>query len=239
MTRLVVVFSLYLIIVPVSASDSQIEIGSQNFFWNEIDAGTEILSENGQRTLLTYQIGNTNGAIRRTTRASIYLGDVNYDGMLNGAPYTTISGYTGFAVEKGWQLRLIDTSVQIYTDLSLGLDIWNRELDKGGNFGYTETYGLLFSRWGYGIHYYGWYAKTGLSFPWFVHEHVNLGLDLLPVPRPSAYTEFGFQDENFGLVFYTEGYRFAESPPAPFNGNNYVQPASNMSIAGVRIIYRF
>ena len=225
------------------AADTQIGLGSEVFAWQEFDStGTRILTENGQRYRFSYQLIETDEALRQYSLSSIYFGDVNYDGhLLDGTPYTAISGYTGISLEHGWQLQLIKTPTRIYTELGLGVDIWQRQLDKTGALGYTETFSLLFVRWNYGIQYRGFFSKVGLKSPLYIHEYVDLGLSLKPIPQLSSYAELGYRFGQFVLTLYADDYRLGESPSALYNGDGryYHQPTSTMDTLGLRFSLRY
>jgi hypothetical protein len=230
--------------------------GVENFHWSEYDAaGTLLLEESGQRQFLAYRKVDYDAAGISTLSGRFYFGDVFYDGQLmDGTPYSSTTGYTGFSVEQSRQYpRLVG---EVHGELGLGMEWWRRILDKDGTYGYTEHYLTLYVRAGLGVGRSGsgWYGNAGLKYPVAVNETVSGirdmtyiydNIHLNPAPASSIFAQLGYAYPSWDWALYYDGYHFQQSPPSEATsgglatGNFFVQPESVMERIGVRFSSRF
>lgn len=186
-------------------------------------------------------------------RGRAYIGDVNYDGtgLFTGAPIRGTSRYAGMANEGElrWRTRF-KQNYRVDLLFALGLDFWERKLtavqSEDYEIGYLRLGGEIGIQGGE-----GWTAGAGVKYPFYTHEDAHLtsiGFDsnpaLKPGPDVSLFANLGYRfTDKISVIAYYDGYRFKKSQEEavnhPFTGPGVVyQPASDLSILGVRLEYR-
>ena len=185
-------------------------------------------------------------------RGKLYLGVVDYNGagLFTGIPISSTSTYTGIVNEGQARWRKPNKG-NYHTDLVLGLgwDLWTRELSSFQ----SEDYSIVYLRLGGETAVnkdQGWAVGAGLKYPVFTREDAHLteiGFDRNPTLKPgrdlSGYAHIGYWfNDKLGLIGYFESYRFKKSNEEMVNsslGAGVVfQPASTMSIFGLKLEYR-
>ena len=237
--------------IQVHARES-FEFGTESYRWSEYDSvGAWLLTESGQHQYIGYQKIDQDASGITSLYGRFFFGDVFYDGQLmDGTPYTSTTGYSGFNLEQKRQFIGGATPEATHAELGLGLDFWQRLLDKGGTTGYLESYLSFYARagLGYGRADSGWYGSTGIRYPLTVNETAYISpyddIHLNPVPRFNLYAELGYAYPAWGWALYYDGYRFERSPQAvaAIDGvpvDLFVQPRSEMDRVGVRFSLRF
>jgi len=96
----------------------------------------------------------------------------------------------------------------------------------------------------------GWIFGLGVKYPFYTHEDAHmtdLGFDRNPALKPgggaSLYGNLSCRlNEKLRLTVYYDGYEFRQSPAEAVNGTTgptaVVQPASTMSVIGLKLEYR-
>lgn len=186
-------------------------------------------------------------------RGKLYFGNVDYDGaeLFTGTPISSTSYYAGI-VNEGQARWRNPIKGNYHTDLVFGLgwDFWTREL----SYFQEEDYNIVYLRLGGEVAVNegrGWAIGAGLKYPIFTREDAHftdIGFDRNPTLKPgpdlSGYAQIGYWfDDKLGLIGYFESYRFKKSNvemadhiSAP--GLMVWQPASTMSIFGLKLEYR-
>jgi len=187
-------------------------------------------------------------------RGRLYLGDVDYSGatLVGGTPIEGVTSYFGYANEaQGRWRRPIRDNYRLDMVLGIGWDRWRRELSDIQK----EDYDIVYLRLGAEVEIrsgQGWTLGAGAKYPIRTRENAHftdLGFDQNPVLRPGrdvgGYAHIGYRfDGPWSAVLYYEGYRFKDSRPeevtsATLGAGAVYQPASSMSILGIRAEYRF
>ena len=200
---------------------------------------------------LAYTQNRDSGALF-AYRGKLWGGQVDYEGatLFGGTPVTnSTSSYAGLGNELQARWRKLDG----YLDgvLGAGLDVWRRSLSSVQKEDYAIAYLRLgvesrtddFSKWGVSI---------GLKYPIWTYENAHLddiGFDSNPILHPggelSPYASLGYRlTPKLQFVAFYDGFRFSKSPPVQVNEvaqglgpATVVQPASSMSIFGIRVEY--
>ncbi|HVY05931.1 MAG TPA: hypothetical protein VHB46_08135 [Burkholderiales bacterium] len=187
-------------------------------------------------------------------RGRIWGGTVDYDGatLFGGMPLQSKTTYEGINNEAQIRYRKSGgASGSLDGLLGIGLDLWRRELSSVQK----EDYSIGYVRLGIesNTNYKGqWTAGIGVKYPFWTYENAHfdkIGFDSNPILHPgkevSPYASLGFRfTPKFQTVAYYEGYRFSRSDPVQTNEvanglgpTSLVQPASNMSIFGIKLEY--
>lgn len=235
-----------------AAGETSASLGLEYLHWQE-DTFPAV-TETGP--LLALGLGYTqdkNAGLLFAYRGRAYLGEVNYDGagLFTGTPIQGTSRYAGMANEGQMRWRnQTERSHHIDWYLALGLDVWERKLTPTQ----SEDYQIGYLRLGgevAGNEAKGWFAGAGLKYPFYTHEDAhltNIGFDSNPTLKPGpdvsffAHVGYGFT-EKVSIVAYYDGFRFRQSEGEavnhPVSGQGVVyQPASDMSILGIKLEYR-
>ncbi len=125
---------------------------SRFFGWKEFDAdGSQALSESGALFGFGVEPRVAFGDAKRwfiKGDFEYYFGTVDYSGFLQNqlgqrTPFNTTVGYAGFELvaSTGYVFSL-SSDFELVPTAGFGFEHWSRELDKGGQFGYTEIYNV-------------------------------------------------------------------------------------------------
>lgn len=189
-------------------------------------------------------------------RGKLWFGEMDYEGSTLFPPHIPVQAttdYTGFSNELQSRYRTPARSGR-FSDLvfGLGYDTWERRLSRIQR----EDYRVFYARLGFensSRQTRSWTFGGGIKYPFWTHEDAHLdevGFDSNPALKPdgaiSLYAEIGYRfDVRWRLVGYYDGYRFNESDPVQVNDLvmgmgtvTLVQPASTMSILGLKLEYR-
>jgi hypothetical protein len=188
-------------------------------------------------------------------RGKIWGGSADYEGatLFGGTPVLSTTSYEGINNEAQvrWRKRG-NAGGSLDGVLGLGLDLWRRQLTSVQK----EDYAIGYLRLGVesGADYSGtWSVGLGIKFPFWTYENAHLdqiGFDSNPILHPgreiSPFGSLGYRfTETLQLTAYYDGYRFAQSEDVHTNEINngfgpsrVFQPASDMSIFGLRLDYR-
>ena len=202
---------------------------------------------------LAYTQNRDSGALF-AYRGKLWGGQVAYEGttLFGGTPVNDTTSYAGLGNELQARWRK-PGKPDGYLDgvLGAGLDVWRRSLSSVQKEDYAIAYLRLgvesrtddFSKWGVSI---------GLKYPIWTYENAHLddiGFDSNPILHPrgelSPYASLGYRlTPKLQFVAFYEGFRFSESSPVQVNEvaqglgpTTLVQPASSMSIFGIRVEY--
>jgi hypothetical protein len=187
-------------------------------------------------------------------RGKLWGGKVDYEGatLFGGTPINSTTSYTGLGNELQARWRK-PGKPDGYLDgvLGAGLDLWRRSLSSVQKEDYAIAYLRLgvesgtddFSKWG---------VSVGFKYPVWTYENAHLdeiGFDSNPILHPgrelSPYGSLGYRlTPKLKFVAFYDGFRFSKSSPVQVNEvaqglgpTTLVQPASSMSIFGIRVEY--
>jgi hypothetical protein len=238
-------------------------VGADTFRWEESSGGVALMEDTGWRGHVG--IGWSNLFI--PSGGPVYKAYVKlYGGMPTsecsvagcGTAEEVDSKYLGIQVEGmgGYRFGTI-AGVEIFS--GVGLDIWARQIEAGTIVNAVDyLFGTLYMKFGVSFlqrfDSFGYFLRAGIKAPLYVYETVDVtGFDtitLTPVPRisPFASLDFtfgGMPRDRFVLSFYYDTYRFAQSDPEEIKVNSVptgiytFQPDTDMSVAGVQLIFGF
>ncbi len=198
---------------------------------------------------------NRDAGVLFAYRGKLWGGTVDYDGatLFGGIPVQSTTSYTGLnnEVQARWR-KAGKPDGFLDGVLGAGLDVWRRELSSVQK----EDYAVGFLRLGVesgAEDSSKWSVSLGFKYPIWTYENAHLdqiGFDSNPILHPggeiSPYGSLGYRlNPNWQFVAYYESFRFSESPPVQTNEvamglgpTTLVQPASTMSVFGIRVEYR-
>jgi hypothetical protein len=187
-------------------------------------------------------------------RGKLWGGSVRYDGatLFGGIPVQSDTSYTGVTNELQVRWRKPGKSGgNLDGVLGAGLDVWRRSLSSVQK----EDYAIGYLRLGVESgtdESSRWTVSVGFKYPVWTYENAHLdqiGFDSNPILHPgkevSPYSSLGYRfTSNLQAVGYYDGFRFGRSDPVQANqvGNGLgpttlVQPATTMSVIGIRLEY--
>lgn len=187
-------------------------------------------------------------------RGKVWGGSVKYDGatLFGGTPIHSTSDYTGASNEMQVRWRKPGKpGGNLDGVLGAGLDVWRRSLSSVQK----EDYAIGYLRLGVESgtdESSRWTVSLGFKYPVWTYENAHLdqiGFDSNPILRPgreiSPFGSVGYRlTPTWQVVGYYDGFRFSRSASVQANEvamglgpTTLVQPATTMSIIGVRIEY--
>jgi len=235
----------------VAAAELSLSFGVEYLEWEE-DTNPSV-TEKGPLLAggIIFDQNETEGLVF-SYRGKLYFGEVDYQGaeIFTRIPIASTTYYTGL-VNEGQARWRKPIKGNYHTDLVFGLvwDFWTREL----TYFQKEDYNIVYLRLGGEVAInsnLGWVVGAGLKYPVFTREDAHLtdlGFDRNPTLKPgrdlSSYAQIGYWfDDRLGLIGYFESYRFKKSNEeiVNFGPVQWVvfQPASTMSIFGLKLEYR-
>lgn len=175
----------------------------KNFDWNEKqENGESFVQENGYLYAIgishaLYFLKNREASL--TAGANYWFGKSDYDGLLlepGGVrtPYQTQTAYSGFEgmLHAGYH-AFVSRKTSIRPFFGFKFEYWQRNLDDGGSFGYTENYKAFF-------------GDAGIKVSHSLSEHTKLfGSGMISKPFtaslsiPTVYQE-GFETNEINLT---------------------------------------
>ena len=231
-----------------------VSAGAEYFQWEESTSPT--IRETGP--IFTLGLAYTQDREKGTLlayRGKIWGGSVDYEGatLFGGTPLKSTTSYEGFSNEAQvrWRKRG-NAGGSLDGVLGLGLDLWRRQLTSTQN----EDYAIGYLRFGVesGADFSGnWSASLGIKYPIWTYENAHLdeiGFDSNPTLHPgkelSPFGSLGYRfTEKLRVTAYYDGFRFAKSDAVQVNEiaiglgpASVYQPASDMSVFGLRLDYR-
>ena len=237
-----------------TAAELSASLGLEYFTWKE--SITPSVEETGPMLALglAYTQEKDRGLLF-AYRARVYFGDVDYEGteLFTGTPISDTTTYTGIANEGQLRWRVpIPETPDYHVDyvLAVGWDTWERKLGSVQRENYDVAYmrlgGEVAPRKGK-----GWTFGGGVKYPVYTREDAHLtdiGFDSNPTLKPgkdvNLYASFGYRfEEKFSVTAYYDGFEFKQSHSEPVTsaatGSVAVfQPASSMSVIGLKLEYR-
>jgi hypothetical protein len=234
-----------------AAADLSLSVGVEYLDWEE-DTNPSV-TEKGPLFAggIIFGQNKTEGLVF-SYRGKLYIGNVDYEGagLFTGTPISSTSYYTGL-VNEGQARWRKPIKGNYHTDLVFGLgwDFWTREL----SYFQKEDFNIVYLRLGGEVAInsnQGWVVGAGIKYPVYTHEDAHLtdiGFDSNPTLKPgpdlSGYAQIGYWfNKRLGLIGYFESYRFKKSNEEMVNsmfGPGVVfQPASTMSVLGLKLEYR-
>ncbi|MBI3526388.1 MAG: hypothetical protein HY067_00270 [Betaproteobacteria bacterium] len=227
--------------------------GVEYFHWNE-NTTPEVKETGPMFTFgLAYSQEREAGALF-AYRGKIWGGSVDYEGatLLGGTPLLSTTNYEGInnEVQVRWR-KPGKVGGSLDGVVGLGLDLWRRELTSVQK----EDYAIGYLRLGVesGADYNGqWSVGLGIKLPFWTYENAHLeqiGFDSNPILHPgkelSPFGSLGYRfTEKLQVTAYYDGFRFGKSKNVNTNevatGQPIIvfQPASDMSIFGLKLEYR-
>lgn len=215
-----------------------VNVGLENFRWEEFSGGQRLLSETGPRLTAGIALDHLmQGDLSRPYAMEVrgYLGFIDYDGQTQaGVSAKTDVDYFGVSGEIMGGMRLAGSN---RVDLlgGLGVDTWTRELQDGvaanGSvaLGYQEDYFILYGKLGPGFLFQNGamrsYLQFGIKYPFYAYERVYLStigfdsdVDLRPGKKISGFAKWRMiwsggepGKPQLGMSFYYDSFRFGES----------------------------
>ncbi|SRR5258708_590542 len=187
-------------------------------------------------------------------RGKLWGGTVDYNGatLFGGTPVNSTTNYTGLNNEL--QVRWRKPGKRGGTldgVLGAGLDVWRRSLSSVQKEDYAIGYLRLGVESGTDDSS-KWSVSLGFKYPVWTYENAHLdeiGFDSNPILHPgkeiSPFGSLGYRfASQWQVVGYYDGFRFGRSTAVQANEvatglgpTTLVQPATTMSIFGIRIEY--
>jgi hypothetical protein len=187
-------------------------------------------------------------------RGKVWGGKLDYDGatLFGGTPVKSKTDYLGVSNEAQLRWRKIGKpSGTLDGVLGAGLDVWRRTLSTVQSEDYAVGYLRLGVESGSDDNS-RWTASVGFKYPvWtYLNAHFDdIGFDSNPILHPgkdvAPYGSLGYRfTPTVQVVGYYEGFRFGRSNAVQANevstglgATTLVQPASTMSVFGIRVEY--
>jgi hypothetical protein len=187
-------------------------------------------------------------------RGKLWGGSVRYDGatLFGGTPVQSNTSYAGVNNELQVRWRKPGkTGGNLDGVLGAGLDVWRRSLSTVQKEDYEIGYLRLGVESGTDESS-RWTVSVGFKYPIWTYENAHfdqIGFDSNPILHPgkevSPYTSLGYRfTSQLQAVVYYDGFRFGRSAPVQANEvanglgpATLVQPATNMSVIGIRFEY--
>jgi hypothetical protein len=244
---------LLFVISTAARAELTLYAGVEYFDWNE--STTPSVRETGPLALAgVILLQDRERGLLFGYRAEIYTGQVNYNGadLFTDAPVTGTTQYFGVLNEGQLRYRVPVTSSQ-HVDgvLSVGADVWRRQLSPDQMEDWAVFYARLGAELGPQAGKAGWIGALGIKYPVYTYENAHLtdiGFDQNPTLSPggnlSAYASFGYRfGAHWSVAGFYDSYRFQQSPAvqATSGGTLYdiYQPKSSMDVYGITVLYTF
>ena len=242
-----------LLLPSIACAELVLSAGVDYLRW--VESTTPEVTETGP--LAAFGLGYTQdreAGLLFAYRGKIWGGSVNYDGatLFGGTPVESKSIYLGLTNELQARWRKHGApGGYIDTVLGLGLDAWRRRLSSVQKEDYLIGYARLGVETGTDESS-RWTAAVGFKYPVWTYENAHfdeIGFDSNPILHPgkelSPYVSLGYRlTSSLQLVGYYEGYRFGRSAQVQANEVSLgvgptalVQPATTMSVYGIRLEY--
>jgi hypothetical protein len=188
-------------------------------------------------------------------RGKVWAGTVDYEGatLFGGTPVSSTTGYIGLNNEAQLRWRTPGkVAGNIDGVFGAGLDLWRRKLSPIQKEDYAVGYLRLGVESG-SDETSRWTASVGLKYPAWTYENAHfdqIGFDSNPILHPgrdiSPFGSLGYRlTPKWQVVGYYDGFRFKRSDTVHanevatgFGSATLVQPATTLSIFGIRIEYR-
>jgi hypothetical protein len=223
----------------------QMGVGVEAFAWEETVAGvTPSPREQGARMTLnlSWKQEREAGAPYFAYVGKVYGGTVDYRTQtMSGIPSPTSTDYVGMVNE----VRGIIPAGIVSGVIGGGYDSWSRSIantvTSGGLYvqGYTEKFDIFFLRLGLAATLRDKVEiSAGIKNTLRNSEELPYSLGTIhPGTSVSPYLDIGYHhSSNFGVAAYFDSWRFGEST---VSGTGFYQPASRMSVLGVRAGWTF
>jgi len=188
-------------------------------------------------------------------RGKLWGGSVNYEGatLFGGTPVQSNTNYTGASneVQARWR-KPGKVGGNLDGVLGVGLDVWRRSLSSVQKEDYAIGYLRLGVESG-SDELRRWTVALGFKYPIWAYENAHfdeIGFDSNPILHPgkeiSPFGSLGYRfTQKLQVVGYYDGFRFGRSAPVQANeiatglgATTLVQPATTMSVFGIRVEYR-
>jgi hypothetical protein len=188
-------------------------------------------------------------------RGKLWGGSVDYEGatLFGGTPVEGTTNYVGASneVQARWR-KPGKVGGNLDGVLGVGLDVWRRSLSSVQK----EEYAIGYLRLGVESgtdELRRWTVALGFKYPIWTYENAHLdeiGFDSNPILHPgkevSPFGSLGYRfTRKLQVVGYYDGFRFGKSAPVQANviatgmvPATLVQPATTMSVFGIRVEYR-
>jgi hypothetical protein len=252
----VVVAAVTILLPGMACAQLQLWGGVEYFKWDEDT--TPSVTETGPVLAVgfDYFVPRDSGFVPGY-RGKLWFGSIDYEGadLFTGAPVNSTTDYTGFSNELQGRFRGAPRAGGYFTDfvLGVGYDTWERKLSSAQK----ESFSVGYARLGFEVQSKAtksWSGSAGIKYPFYTREDAHLtdiGFDANPKLEPgkslSLYADLGYRfTPNWRLTGYYDGYRFTESNAVTVNEIamglgpvTLVQPASTMSVFGLKIEYLF
>ena len=242
-----------LLIAPVARAELTVYGGVEYFDWHE--STTPSVQETGPLALggLIWLQDRERGFLFGY-RGELYAGSVDYDGadLFTGAPVQSTTQYLGILNEGQLRYRIpAGRSEHVDVMVSLGADVWRRQLSADQMEDWAVFYARLGVELGPQAGKAGWIASLGLKYPFYTYENAHLtdiGFDQNPTLRPdgnvSGYASFGYRfGSRWSVVGFYDSYRFQQSNTVQVTSGsavyNVYQPKSSMDVVGVTVLFSF
>lgn len=188
-------------------------------------------------------------------RGKLWGGTVNYDGstLFGNTPVKSTTNYSGLSNELQLRWRKPGNPGGTLDGIfGAGLDVWRRALSSVQKEDYSIGYLRLGVESG-ADDFSKWSVSLGFKYPIWTYENAHLdqiGFDSNPILHPgkeiSPFGSLGYRlTPNLQLVGYYDGFRLSRSAPVQANEiamgsgpTTLVQPASTMSVFGIKVEYR-
>ena len=234
---------------------AEVTLGAGVEYLNWSETTTPEVTESGPvYTLGVAYTQDRDGGALFAYRGKLWGGKVNYDGatLFGGTPVESKTDYFGVSNEAQVRWRKAGKpSGTLDGVLGAGLDLWRRTLSTVQSEDYAVGYLRLGVESG-SDEVSRWTASVGFKYPvWtYLNAHFNdIGFDSNPILHPgkdvAPYGSLGYRfTPSLQIVGYYESFRFGRSDAVQANEvasglgpTTLVQPASTMSVFGIRAEY--
>jgi hypothetical protein len=187
-------------------------------------------------------------------RGKLWGGEVDYDGatLFGGTPVQSTTNYGGLSNELQVRWRKPGKpGGNLDGVLGAGLDVWRRSLSSAQKEDYAIGYLRLGVESGTDDSS-KWSVSLGFKYPVWTYEDARfdqIGFDSNPILHPgkeiSPFGSLGFRfTPKLQILGYYDGFRLGRSAPVQANEvamglgpTTLVQPATTMSVFGIRVVY--
>jgi len=231
----------------------------ESFDWRETVKGQELVKETGPLFGLGGDVGlGITETVWIEFNGEFFLGDVDYDGFLQGpqglTPAKSKTSYVGVKGSADLALKIpITQDVYVKPYAGIGVRAWRRDLDKSlsdsevGEYGYTETwasvYGLLGVGAGVRLHQdCEIFGNFAVKLPVYNQERVDLSanggpsdIELKPGKEVSICAEGGLNYKWLTASVFAETLKFSQSDVV----DGGYQPDSKATIVGAKLGLHF
>jgi hypothetical protein len=252
--RIAVVLGAAVLLPSIARAGLTLSGGVDYLYWNETTV-PEVKETGPLFGLgLAYTQNRDAGALF-AYRGKLWGGTVNYDGgtLFGGTPVKSTTNYTGLSNELQVRWRKPgNPGGNLDGVLGVGLDVWRRSLSSVQKEDYAIGYLRLGVESGTDDSS-KWSVSLGFKSPIWTYQNAHLdqiGFDSNPILHPgkeiSPFGSLGYRfTPKLQIVGYYDGFRFGRSAAVQANEvatglgpTTLVQPASTMSVFGIRVEYR-